>query len=128
MKLSGWDYIDHMIEDCIDILEAVKITKDKSSFISNRIIHKSVTYSLLNLGELMKTFSENDKNTCPDIPWKNIIGFRDRAAHGYHTLDLDIIWEISQNHISSLLEILVQQKTKQSDVKILENICYLMLL
>ena len=112
MKLSGWAFVDYMIEDCTDILEAIKSTPDKSSFVSNRIIHKSVTYSLLNLGELMKTFSDKEKSACPEIPWKNIIGFRDRAAHGYHTLDLDIIWEIAQEHIGPVLAALKQQKAK----------------
>ena len=114
MKLEGWDFNDHMIEDCTDILDALKITPDFSSFITNRIIHKSVTYSLLNLGELMKTFSEKDREACPNIPWKRIIGFRDRAAHGYHSLNIDIIWDISQNHIKPLLDILNQQKAAMS--------------
>jgi len=112
MRASGWDFIDHMIDDCNDILSAIKETPDLPSFIENRIINKSVTYSLLNLGELMKSFSESDIDLHPDIPWKRIIGFRDRAAHGYHSLNKDIIWEISQTLISPMLDILNQQKAE----------------
>jgi uncharacterized protein with HEPN domain len=114
MKLNAWDFLDHMIEDCEDILEAVKSIPDEDAFYSNRIINKSVTYSLLNLGELMKSFSDKDRESLAEIPWKNIIGFRDRAAHGYHALDLGIIWNITQNHISPLLDILKQESEKQS--------------
>jgi uncharacterized protein with HEPN domain len=37
-----------------------------------------------------------------DIPWKNIIGLRNRTAHGYHLLDDSTVWEISVKHIPSL--------------------------
>ena len=112
MRLEGWDFIDHMIEDCYDIIDALKATPDKQSFLSNRIIQKSVTYSLLNLGELMKSFSESERNAYPRIPWKRIIGFRDRAAHGYHTLNLNIVWELSQTLISPMLDVLKKQKAE----------------
>ena len=110
MRLEGWDFNDHMIADCTDILEALKSTPDYASFKENRVVHKAVTYSLLNLGELMKTFSESERNNHPDIPWKRIIGFRDKVAHGYHNLDLEIIWEMAQALISPMLDILIQQK------------------
>jgi len=112
MKLEGWDFIDHMIEDCSDIIDALRTTPDKQSFIDNRIIQKAVTYSILNLGELMKSFSESERNAYPEIPWRSIIGFRDRAAHGYHTLNLNIVWEIAQDIIAPLLEILNQLKAE----------------
>ena len=112
MRLEGWDFNDHMIADCVDILEALNSTPDYTAFKENRLVHKAVTYSLLNLGELMKTFSENERNNHPDIPWRRIIGFRDRAAHGYHNLDLEIIWELSQTLISPMLDILNQQKAE----------------
>ena len=115
MKASGWDFIDHMIEDCEDILTAQKETPDKTAFITNRIIHKSVTYSLLNLGELMKSFNDAERESFPQIPWKRIIGFRDRTAHGYHSLNLDIVWEITQTLISPLLEVLKEQKGSKSE-------------
>ena len=109
MRLKGWDFLEHMIEDCEDILAAVQ-NIDEDKFIQHRNTHKAVLYSLLNLGELMKTFTEADKQERPAIPWKHIIGFRNRASHGYHELNLNIVWDIATNHIAHLLNELQQQK------------------
>jgi len=117
MRVNGWDFIDHMIDDCNDILDALNSTADYKSFKENRLVHKAVTYSLLDLGELMKTFSENERNIHPNIPWKRIIGFRDRAAHGYHNLDLEIIWEITQALVHPMLDALKQYKEEIESIK-----------
>ncbi|MCL1994681.1 MAG: DUF86 domain-containing protein [Defluviitaleaceae bacterium] len=45
----------------------------------------------------------------PNIPWNRIIGFRNRSSHGYHHLDLDIVYEIATKHIPDLLDVLEQQ-------------------
>ena len=58
MKRSGWDYLEHMVEDCEDVINATKMVGSVDEFKQNRIIHKAVIYSLLNLGELRKTLSE----------------------------------------------------------------------
>ena len=116
MRSSGWDYLEHMIEDCEDILEALRMVSDENDFVTNRFVHKSVLYSLLNLGELMKSFTKSERDLVPQIPWKNIIGFRDRAAHGYHHLNLPIVWSIINTHIGPLL--LELQKQKQSPMEI----------
>lgn len=40
----------------------------------------------------------------PDIPWIDIIGMRNRIAHGYFELDADIIFEAVKNDIPTLLK------------------------
>jgi uncharacterized protein with HEPN domain len=30
----------------------------------------------------------------PEIPWREIIGTRNRLIHGYDAVDYDILWEI----------------------------------
>ena len=109
MRHSGWDYIEHMIEDCADIIEAIKLVNSVDEFKQNRIIHKAVIYSLLNLGELCKTLSESEKEMHPQIPWNRIIGLRNRSSHGYHHLDLDIVYEIATMYIPAVYEALMEQ-------------------
>ena len=115
MKYSGWDYLEHMIEDCDDINAALKMVSSVAEFSNNRIIHKSVIYSLLNLGELCKNLSESDKKTYPHIPWSSIIGFRNRSSHGYHLLDLDIVYEIATNDIPDIYKVLIERRELAQD-------------
>ncbi len=60
------------------------------------------------LGEAAKSVSEQYRQTCSNIPWRQIVGTRDRLIHGYFDVDLDIVWKI----ISSDLPPLVQQLEK----------------
>lgn len=39
----------------------------------------------------------------PHIPWRRIIGTRNRLAHDYLGVDEDVIWDIVQTEVPSLL-------------------------
>ena len=38
------------------------------------------------------------------IPWREIIGMRNRLIHGYDGVDYDIIWDVLQTHAPKLAE------------------------
>lgn len=37
------------------------------------------------------------------IPWKNIIGMRNRIVHGYRSVNLDIVWEVAARNLPDLI-------------------------
>jgi len=40
----------------------------------------------------------------PEIPWREVIGMRNHIAHGYFDINTDLVWDVIQNDLSSLLE------------------------
>ena len=40
----------------------------------------------------------------PEIPWHQVFGLRNRIAHGYFDIDVDIISEVVNNDLQPLLE------------------------
>jgi len=40
----------------------------------------------------------------PEIPWRQVFGLRNRIAHGYFDIDIDIISEVINNNLKPLLE------------------------
>jgi uncharacterized protein with HEPN domain len=40
----------------------------------------------------------------PEIPWHQVFGLRNRIAHGYFDIDVDIISEVIHNDLQPLLE------------------------
>ncbi len=40
----------------------------------------------------------------PEIDWQEIVGMRNRVAHGYLTLDMKIVWETVHSSIPRLLD------------------------
>ena len=46
----------------------------------------------------------------PSIPWENVKGMRNRIAHGYFEIDIDVLFDALQNDIPPLLEVIKQMK------------------
>jgi len=46
----------------------------------------------------------------PSIPWKRVMGMRDRMTHGCFQIDIDIVFDTLKNEIPPLLEVLKQMK------------------
>jgi uncharacterized protein with HEPN domain len=42
------------------------------------------------------------RSNTPNIEWRKIIATRNRIIHGYATVDLEIIWNITQNDLKPL--------------------------
>ena len=40
----------------------------------------------------------------PDVPWRSMRGMRNRIAHGYFEINLDVVWDTVQTALPELLE------------------------
>jgi uncharacterized protein with HEPN domain len=59
----------------------------------------AVTMILINIGELVKHLTEDFCLENKHIPWKQITGLRNIAAHSYEKLQMADIWENVANTI-----------------------------
>jgi len=50
----------------------------------------------------------------PSIPWKRVMGMRDRMTHGYFQIDIDVVFDALKNDIPPLLEVIKQIKNDLS--------------
>jgi uncharacterized protein with HEPN domain len=101
--------LEHMLEDTQDAINFANEAGNIDIFTSNKMICKAVVMSILNIGELTKHLSHEYKTTHNEIPWKNISGMRDIAAHGYHTMNHKIIWDVAKNYLPDLARFLQNQ-------------------
>ena len=76
---------------------------------------RAVTMCLLDLGELFKSLTTEEKAEYPSSNWQHVIGFRNRAAHGYQDLDFGIIFDIVTNTIPPLHKFLKEKQKTRSD-------------
>jgi len=58
--------------------------------------------TLINIGELSKSLTEQFKKDNNHIPWKAIAGMRDIAAHKYQTLKMTDVWATLTEDITKL--------------------------
>jgi uncharacterized protein with HEPN domain len=56
------------------------------------------------IGEAVKAIPEDWKETEPEIPWRQIAGFRDVLAHAYFAIDANVVWTAATQRAPQLLQ------------------------
>ena len=92
-------YIDHMLDSIQRIDEYVE---NKAQFYSSRLVQDAVVRNLQVMAESSQRLGEEIKHNYPDIPWKQISGFRDILVHDYLGVDLDVIWSVVEQELPGL--------------------------
>jgi uncharacterized protein with HEPN domain len=78
----------------------------KSNLATNEEKQSAILYQVIIVGEATKRLSNDFRNTHSDIPWKDIAGMRDVLAHQYDRVNLDTLWDVIQNDIPELIELI----------------------
>jgi uncharacterized protein with HEPN domain len=55
------------------------------------------------IGEAARGVSPAFRNSHPDLPWKNMVGMRDRLIHGYYDINLDVVWKTVTEDLPPLI-------------------------
>jgi uncharacterized protein with HEPN domain len=55
------------------------------------------------LGEAVKRLPADLRDRYPAVPWKLVIGMRDRVSHGYDAVDYQTLWDAVHQDIPALL-------------------------
>lgn len=77
----------------IDIALKMIDSLDFEQFDSDEILKRAVCMTVINIGELVKSLSTEIRQKHNSIPWKEIAGFRDIAAHKYQTLHMADVYK-----------------------------------
>ena len=56
------------------------------------------------VGEAANRVSDATQTRTPEIPWRRIIGMRNRLAHRYDNIDYDTLWDVGAIHLITLRE------------------------
>jgi uncharacterized protein with HEPN domain len=106
------DYLSHMLEAARLAREYVR-DLNKADFLQDRRTQQAVVLNLLTIGEAAGRIVNECKEFAtahPEIPWAQMRGMRNRMAHGYFDVDLNIVWDTLQSSLPDL-ESLLQNAT-----------------
>ena len=95
--------LKHILDASVEIQSFIK-DKTQEEFKQDRKLHLSVVHLLEIIGEAGNQISEEVKEQYVDIPWKRIVGMRNRLIHGYFDIDLAIVWKTATEDIPPLIE------------------------
>jgi uncharacterized protein with HEPN domain len=85
--------------------KAVQFNKGRSraDLDSNEMLAMATVHLIEVIGEASKAISAELRHQYPEVPWDLISGTRNRLAHGYIDVDLDIIWTIVTTDLPPLI-------------------------
>jgi uncharacterized protein with HEPN domain len=69
---------------------------------TNRLVQDGVIRQVEVVGEAAKRVSGEVKTKCPDIPWQDITGMRNKLIHDYFGVDLEAVWETVRKDVPRL--------------------------
>jgi uncharacterized protein with HEPN domain len=78
----------------------------KEAFLGDRRTQQAVIMNLQIAGEgVRKLLSKQESldTKYPDVPWRSIRAMRNRIAHGYYELNLDIVWDTVTQSLPTLI-------------------------
>jgi len=98
------EYVERMLSAASHATSYINgMTKD--AFLADPKTQDAVIMKLLVIGELAAHLLDEHPQfvaNYPEIPWQKMKGMRNRMAHGYFELDLEIVWETVQSAIPDL--------------------------
>lgn len=102
------DYLGHMYKAAVDACDFVE-GLSKNEFLEDKRTQQAIVMSLIIIGEaatkVMDQFVKFTEDH-PEIPWRSMRGMRNRIAHGYFDINLNVVWETVKTALPELQELL----------------------
>lgn len=94
-------YVEHIKGAIAKIAKFVE-ELSYGSFSMNELAQSAVLRELSVIGEAAKKLSESFKRQHARIPWKHIVGMRDKLVHDYFEIDVEAVWKTVKEDLASL--------------------------
>ena len=95
-------YIQDMIEFSEKVLSYTE-GMDQDAFVAEGLTYDATLRNLELIGEAATHIPSEVREAYPEIPWRAIVGARNRLAHAYLGIRDDVIWTIIQDAVPKLL-------------------------
>jgi uncharacterized protein with HEPN domain len=112
------DYLQHMAQATLDAYSYIE-GLSREDFLTDKRTQQAVVMNLIILGEAATKIMDHHAafaESHPEVPWRNMRGMRNRIAHGYFEIDLDVVWETARSALPEL-----QKHLSEIDIKILPD-------
>ena len=105
------------IHDCIRRIRLY--TEDgKDAYFADTRTQDAVMRNIYVLGQAIKDFGIDELAARdPSIPWQQVAGMRNMLAHRYLGVDIDVTWDVVENHLEPL-RVAIEGVARQLGVRI----------
>ncbi len=95
----------YLLDMLLSARDALSFTQEMSfdDFVRDRRTQLSVLKSVEIVGEAAAQVSEDVRRANPDIPWREIVGMRNRLVHVYFDIDFPLVWDTVRHDLPDLI-------------------------
>ncbi len=87
----------------LDAIEKIRLIQARGNILQDEILYDAALRNLQTLSEATQRLPDDQKARCPDIPWREISGFRNILVHNYlGDIDPLTIRQVIEAHLPSL--------------------------
>jgi len=97
--------VDRLVADILERIARIKRhvgNISRESFENDDKTIDAVVRNLEVIGEPANRIPPEFRERHPEIPWRRIVGLRNRIVHEYFDVDLALVWEIIARELSLL--------------------------
>lgn len=102
------DYLEHLQQAATDACSFVE-GLSKEDFLADKRTQQAVIMNLVIIGEAATKVMDRYAGfveTHSEVPWRSMRGMRNRIAHGYFDVNLDVVWDTVQTALPELRKLL----------------------
>jgi uncharacterized protein with HEPN domain len=113
-----WRDDAYLLDILIACRRVLKFTEGMNSeeFQKNEVVQYAVMIPLQIIGEAAGKISQPARDAHPEIPWKHMIGMRNRLVHEYFRIKLDKVWETIRDDVPKLIPLIEPLVPPESEV------------
>jgi uncharacterized protein with HEPN domain len=94
-------YLRDMLDLCEQVI-AYTTPVDLSGLLADRMRFDATLRNLEPIGIAAQRIPDEIRNQAPQIPWRDIVGLRNRVAHTYVGLDGPTLWQVVSENVPGL--------------------------
>ncbi|HYN44671.1 MAG TPA: DUF86 domain-containing protein [Candidatus Limnocylindrales bacterium] len=106
-----YDLFIRDILDAIDMIEEFIGNMDYGEFMKDDKTSTAVVKKIEIIGEAIKNIPNDVRVKHKEIPWKDIVGMRNKITHSYFKIDYEIVWNVVKVKLPAL-KIQIEQVLK----------------
>ena len=80
------------IVDAADALGRFTSAKSEADLLDDEMLQSAIVFQLIIIGEAVNRLSPELKQRYPLLPWRPAVDQRNVIAHGYFSLDWQVVW------------------------------------
>ncbi len=105
--LREWKlYFDDMLGFCEKVINYTHgLTREE--FEASNLNYDATLWNVQLFGEAAKNIPEEIRNKMPGVPWRELIGIRNRLAHGYFGINNSMLWHVIEKEVPELHQTLL---------------------